>query len=280
MKAVLLIVMLAVGFMSKAQEFERKVIIKDGVFHYVSVDDNLQIGTLYKGAMDELLKEAKAYAIPAGRGISAQTNPLAWDIDGDDMYAVNFMDQSMVDRYEAIKKFSLSDLKLWGANLNVDEFIMQSAEEPQFVFNEPYYFVKERSDYLNHFYFDGVILGGNYWMAVTNNEELMIWNNVNATWVRSEVVTDFKVDGPFSLIIVKANLFLITNDGNAYELSIKQGAEEVTFSADATFKLKDNVLIDNRDNNTLSYMNRSQFNYDKSMKDMINEMAVEITIEK
>ena len=45
MKAVLLIVMLAVGFMSKAQEFERKVIIKDGVFHYVSVDDNLQIGT-------------------------------------------------------------------------------------------------------------------------------------------------------------------------------------------------------------------------------------------
>jgi hypothetical protein len=280
MKAVLLILILAVGFTSTAQEFERKIIIKDGVFHYVSVDENLQIGTLYKGAMDGLLKEAKAYAIPAGRGISAQTNPLAWDIDGDDMYAVNFMDHTMVDRYEAIKKFSLSDLKLWGANLNVDEFIMQSAEEPQYVFNEPYYFVKERSDYLNHFYFDGVMLAGNYWMAVTNNEELMIWNNVNGTWVRSEVIKGFKVDGPFSLMTVKASLFLITNDGKAYQLSIEQGATAVTFSADATFRLKDNVLIDNRDNNTLSYMNRSQFNYEKSMKDMINEMAVEISIEK
>lgn len=281
MKTVLLIAMLVLGFMSKAQEFERKVIIKDGVFYYVSVDENLQIGTLYKGDMDELLKEAKAYAIPAGRGVSAQTNPLAWDIDGKEMIAVNFMDHSLNDRYEAIKKFSLKDLKMWGTSLTVDEVIMQSVDATQYVFNEPYYFVKERSDYLNHFYFDGVMLNSNYWMAVTNNEELTIWNNLDSSnWQHGNVIKDFKVDGPFTLLTMNDGIYLITNSGKAFEVSILKGVSEVTLNVPATFRLKDIVLIDNRDNNTLSYMNRSQFNYEKSMKDMINEMAVEMTIEK
>lgn len=280
MKRLIFILLIGIGFNSIAQDFERKVIIQDGLFHYVSVDDNLQIATLYKGAMNDLLKEAKAFAIPAGRGISAQTNPLAWDIDGKDMYAVNFMDHSLNDRFESIKKFSIDGLKMWGANLSVDEVIMESVDAPMYVFNEPYYFIKNRSDYLNHFYFDGVVLKGNYWMAVTNNEELSIWNYINGEWYHSEVIADFKVDGPFSLITFNESIYLLTTKGEAYQISIDGGAKEVTFSADATFNLKDVVLIDNRDNNTLSYMKRSQFNYDKSMKDMIVDMAIKVTIDK
>lgn len=278
MKAFILILFFGAGFISIAQDFERKIIVKDGLFYYVSVDDNLQIGTLYKGAMDGLLKDAKAFAIPAGRGISAQTNPLAWDIDGEDMYAVNFMDHSLNDRYEAIKKFTLNDLKLWGPNVNVDELIMQSADAPMYVFNEPYYFIKNRSDYLNHFYFDGVVLGGNYWMAVTNNEELSIWNHIGEEWYHSEVIENFKVDGPFSLLTVGESIYLITNKGKAFQISVNSGAIAVTFSVDATFILKDVVLIDDRDKNEIYYMNKSQFNYDKSMTDMTNEMAIKVTI--
>jgi hypothetical protein len=278
MKAFLLILFFGAGFISTAQNFERKVIVKAGVFHYVSVDENLQIGTLYKGAMDGLLKEAKAYAIPAGRGISAQTNPLAWDIDGDDMYAVNFMDHSLNDRFEAIKKFGINDLKLWGPNVNVDELIMQSADAPMYVFNEPYFFIKNRSDYLNHFYFDGVVLNGNYWMAVSNNEELTIWNHIGEEWYHSEVIENFKVDGPFSLLAAGEAVCLITNNGKAYQITVNEGAKAVTFSVDATFKLNDVVLIDDRDKKAIYYMKTSQFNYEKSMTDMFNEMAIKVTI--
>ncbi|NOQ74749.1 MAG: hypothetical protein GQ574_22235 [Crocinitomix sp.] len=278
MKAFILILLFGVGFSSTAQDFERKVIVKDGAFYYVSVDDNLQIGTLYKGAMDGLLKDAKAYAIPAGRGVSAQTNPLAWDIDGEDMYAVNFMDHSLNDRYESIKKFAINDLKLWGANVSVDELIMQSVDAPMYVFNEPYHFIKERSDFLNHFYFDGVVLGGNYWMAVTNNEELIIWNHVGDEWYHSEIIENFKVDGPFTLLTVNEAIYLLTANGKAYEISISGGAKAVTFSVDATFRLKDVVLIDDRDKNIVYYMKRSQFNYEKSMTDMISEMAIKVRI--
>ncbi|MFT5822009.1 MAG: hypothetical protein ACI8ZM_003265 [Crocinitomix sp.] len=278
MKVFILILLLSVGFISIAQDFERKVIIKDGMFNYVSVDDNLQIGTLYKGAMGGLLKDAKAYAIPAGRGISAQTNPLAWDIAGEDMYAVNFMDHSLNDRYESIKKFAIKDLKLWGANVTIDELIMQSVDAPMYVFNEPYYFIKGRSDFMNHFYFDGVVQEGNYWMAVTNNEELTIWNHIGDEWYHSEVIENFKVDGPFSLLTVGESIYLITTNGKAYQISVNGGAVEVTFSVDATFRLNDVVLIDDRDKDEIYYMNKSQFNYEKSMTDMLSEMAIKVTI--
>ena len=145
--SILSFVLLFIGGSSllTAQQVERKVIVENGQYYYVTIDEMHQIGTLYTGKYDQPLHQAKAFGLPAGRGISAQTNPLAWDLADTKMYAVNFLDHSLNDRNEAIKRFEISGLKEWGPNLRVEDLLMESAEKNMYVLNEPYLFIKSRS---------------------------------------------------------------------------------------------------------------------------------------
>lgn len=259
----------------QGQNFERKVIIQDGKYYYVSVDENLQIGTLYIGLTKDDLKLARAYALPAGRGISAQINPLAWDINKDEMTAINFMDHSLNDRNEAIKKIAIKDLKEWGPAIQVEELVMLSIDQPMLALNEPYIFIRNRSIYSNHFYFDGIMLGDEYWMVITNNDELMVWQYKSNVWSHSDVIK-FPVSGAFSLFKNRNDICMITNDGSIFKMGLSGMKNEMIASTERN--LEEVILIDDRDNDRTYTIKRSAINFDTSIVELIKKSAKLLTL--
>lgn len=257
--------------MLTAQQVERKVIVENGQYYYVTIDEMHQIGTLYTGKYDQPLHQAKAFGLPAGRGISAQTNPLAWDLADTKMYAVNFLDHSLNDRNEAIKRFEISGLKEWGPNLRVEDLLMESAEKNMYVLNEPYLFIKSRSKFLNNFYFDGIYFDNAYWMVITNNDELTIWKYANEEWKHSEV-KKFPVTGFFSLVVLKKSLHLMTNSGEIYQISL----ENMNLTSSLSINLNEYILIDDRDEKVTYYIKNNSFNFEKSLKTQVIEKAIKL----
>lgn len=254
---------------SHAVEFERKIIIQNNTFYYVTVDDNHQMGTLYTGDISSPLKLAKAFAIPAGRGISAQTNPLAWDIHNNNLFAVNFIDHSLNDRNEAIKEIPLSDLQPWSTQSNsVENLIMKSVDYPIYALNEPYLFTVKQSMYMNHFYFDGVFVGDAYWMAVSNNGNMMIWKYENAEWTHSEELP-FEVSNYFNLFVKQGNLALITAEGLVYRPNLESMGQIIMKSK--ITDLNGTILVEDRDNGIVYMLNSDQLNYEKSLQDMLRD---------
>lgn len=269
---IVILLALTFGFAAKGQNLERKIIVEGGKYYYVTVDDNYQLGTLYTGELTAPLSESKAMALPAGRGLSSQTNPLAWDISGDDMYAINFLDHSLNDRNEAIKRFSLSGLKAWSEGVEIGEMIMQSVDQNMYVLNEPYLFAMERSNYLNHFYFDAVVKDDAYWMVMTNNGELVVWKYEDETWTHSEVKM-FKVSGYFHLMVHNDNLLFVNTNGEVYEIGLDK-MNQVQLKNNM-LNLAEITLIEDRDNDKVYYIKNGHFNHEKSLKEIMETSAVE-----
>lgn len=271
-----LILLLLAGLNSSfSQNLERKIIVENGLFYYVSVDENVQIATLYKGSVNDKLASATAYAVPAGRGLSAQPNPLAWDVRGEEMVAVNFMDHSLNDRNEAIKRFKLSALRKWGPAVQLEEVVMESIDQNTFMLNEPYLFIKERSKFLNHFYFDGVMVGDSYWMVFTNNGELTIWEYADASWKRSEV-REFTVNGAFNLVGLNNKIYLWTLEGGVYQLNLS--TFELIAEVQATRNLNDVVVIEDRDQKKIYSFSRAAFNFEKTLAELMFNQANELVL--
>ena len=65
MRIILSLILSFVFSASQAQSLERKIIVQNGKFYYMSVDENIQLATLYAGSISQPLKLAKAFALPA-----------------------------------------------------------------------------------------------------------------------------------------------------------------------------------------------------------------------
>lgn len=261
------------GGHSFAQKLERKIIIENEIFYYITVDDNSQIATLYKGKLDQKLSAIVGLALPAGRGMSAETNPLAWDIQGNDLIAINFLDHVLNDRNESIKRISMADLQPWSSGIAVEEMVMKSVDQEMYALNEPYLFVKKRSKYLNHFYFDGIMIGDTYWMVMTNNDELTVWKYDGSTWQHSEV-KKFPVTGFFHLIDKNEKPHLIVSTGAVYSISLNQ--MDVVVAEQTTFNLAEQVVIDDRDAGKIYSIKNNQLNGDKTLKEVLGSNAIEL----
>lgn len=275
MRIILSLILSFVFSASQAQSLERKIIVQNGKFYYMSVDENIQLATLYAGSISQPLKLAKAFALPAGRGISAETNPLAWDLFDEHIFAINFLDHSLNDRNEAIKKIPVSSLKEWGPIVRMEELMMESIDQHMFQLNEPYLFVKNRSNYLNHFYFDGLIHQSAYWMAMANNDELTIWRNTNEGWKNSEVI-DFSITNYFSLVSNGDQLFLITYEGDIYSIGLN-GLLEIK-KGNGSFDLARSILIDDRDNQMIYTFPSTGLNLEKSLEALILSSGKPLTL--
>ena len=160
------------------QNIERKIIIENGKYYYTTIDEEFQIATVHIGKSTEALKEAKHFALPAGRNYDAPINPFSWDLNKGFIYAINFLVHPLNDRNEALKKIKLSSLQEWDSTVTSIKLLMQSVDQNMFALNDPYIFTTKRSNILTNFYFDGIAINdSSYCMVMTNNDELTVWNS-------------------------------------------------------------------------------------------------------
>src|SRR3954471_5067644 len=257
-----------------SQNIERKIIIKDNLFFYTTIDEEVQIGTLHTDTISHALKTAKRLALPAGRSYRQPLNPFSWDLQNNRMFAINFLDHPLNNKYKALKCFILSLLQEWECGITAIDMIMKSVDQNMFAYNEPYRFMQHQSNILKGFQFDGIVLhNSSYGMVIANNNQLSIWNYANDKWTHGEL-QPFIIDGFFTLFEANNQLYIILNNGNVYKVSKRQ---VLTIPDKVTNRcLKENTLILNRDKNTVQLIKNNDLNIQIPFIKLIEMKAVSI----
>lgn len=257
-----------------SQTVERKIVIKDNLFFYTTIDEENQLGTLHTDSISKPLKNAKKLALPAGRNYREPINPFSWDIRDRSMYAVSFLDHPLNNKNEALKCFMLSSLQEWNDTLTPISLIMKSVDQNMFAYNEPYKFMKHQSNTLSGFQFDGILLeDSSYTMVIVNNNELSIWNYAHKKWTHSQLQS-FAINGFFSLFEANKQLYIILNNGNIHKVlkeKIQQTPDKVT-----TRPLTENTLILDRDKNTVRLIKNNELNMKTPFNELIEKKAISI----
>ena len=257
-----------------AQKIERKIIIENGNFYFTTIDEEFQIATLHQGKTTDKLKDAKHFALPAGRNFDAPVIPFSWDISNGFIYAINFLVHPLNDRNEALKKIKLSALQQWDSTVTVTNMLMTSVDLSPFAMNDPYLFTVNRKNTLSNFYFDGISVNDStYCMAITNNNEISIWEWTGTMWRHSEPV-NFQVDGYFSLFKFKNKIYAQFRHGFIHEITL--GSKIGIKSKKIGFAPVDGILIDNRDKKTIQFLNNKEINKEIPLNELLKDKAVTI----
>lgn len=256
-----------------AQSIERKIIIEKGVFYYTTVDEEFQVATLHMGSVkaNESLKKAIALALPAGRNYEDPIIPFAWDVSGDNCFAVNWAVHPLIDRNEALKKIPLKELKGWNEQLKPQEMLSKSADYNSFTNNVPYQFILKKSNTLKGFFFDAISLNDStVCMAIANNEQLSYWVYNGKAWDHIEV-GNVILDGYFSLFSKGKDVYLAFSDGRVFSMSPKQIKPVPT--ANLKTALTDVVLIVNKDEQNVKFISKTQLDQNTPIKELITKKA-------
>jgi hypothetical protein len=256
-----------------SQQIERKIIIDKGICYYTTIDPEFQIATLYACSFNEPLKNAKKLVLPAGRNFNLPVIPFCWDIAGADVLAINFINNAGSNRKQAIKRIPIRSLNEWDEKTSISDVVMESATYPPYTSFEPYKYIIEKSNVLDHFFFDGIALSdSSFCFAIANNSELSLWQYSNNEWTRGAVVA-METNDFFSLFTYRALPYMIMSDGRIYGLKsnkiINQPEKKINE------KLNNIVLIINKMNNTVSFMNAAAFDDKKSITELlVNATAI------
>lgn len=258
----------------EAQNVERKIIIQNGSYYYTTIDPEFQIATLHTGSISEPLNKARHYLLPAGRSLNEPVNPFSWDIVGSTLYAINFLDHPMNDRNHALKRFTLSTLhnSNHSSKDSVAFMLLKGVEKEPFALNDPYLFAIHRSPVLANFFFDGIAVNDTaYYMALANGGEFCLWRYNGKEWIQGKMQS-YPVEGPFSLFVLKGALFMLSDKGEINKIS----SDQITpvQGRSLTNKLKDCILIINKDNQSISYIQSNDLNTAVVLKELMASKSI------
>ncbi len=257
-----------------SQQIERKMIIDKNGCYYTTIDPEFQIATLYNVELNRPLKSAKKMALPAGRNFNLPVIPFCWDLVGNDVFAINFINNAMSNRKQAIKRIPISSLKEWKENISISDVVQASAEYRPYTTFEPYRYLTEQSTTLDHFFFDAVEISDSvFCFAISNNGKLTIWEYNKDSWSKGEEIS-MQIDDFFSLVTYKSRPYLILSDGSVY--AIKNNKLMKQLERKINTQLSRAILIIDKRNDKIWFMNAATFDETKSMEELIKKNAIAI----
>ena len=259
---------------SNSQSIERKIIVDNNIFYFCSIDNDLQLATLHQGKVSNSLNSSKHYALPAGRNFEEPVNPFSWDINDHFFYANNFLNNPNNDKKKSLRRFSLNSIHKQDTAKSSNDMLNASLYQNNFATNAPYQFIRRQATtFINNFFFDGIVLHDSvYAMAITNNNELTIWNYDGSTWKHGEIKT-MAFEDYFTLFTFHKKLYMILNKGEVFEISI----DSITYiKTIQKMNLKECTLIINNNDNTIKYINNNSINYKMPFNKLIKEKAIQI----
>lgn len=265
-----LLFLLGVKFAS-CQEIERKIIVKNKIFYYTTINKESQLATLHMASIQEPFSKTKSVTLPAGRNDNDPIIPFCWDIGNKNMFAVNFITNAMNSRNNALKLFPVSSLSEQN-DTNLVQFLQRSFDLNTFTFFQPLEFVTNRSAILENFFFDGILLNdSSLCMAVSNRDKLTTWFHKNGKWEHSNM-HDRTMDHYFTLFTHKNNTYLVSGNGEIDSISFN-GIHELPEKR-LNMRLQDVILIINKDEDTIQILERKKLTYAVPFTELIQKNAI------
>jgi hypothetical protein len=257
----------AFGSTCFSQAVERKIIIDKGTCYYTTIDPEFQIATLYAVDINKPLKCAKKLVLPAGRNFNMPVIPFCWDIAGSDVLAINFINNARSNRKQAVKRIPIRSLNEWNEQTSISDVVMYSVEYPPYTVFQPYQYITDKSNMLDHFFFDGIACSdSSFFFVISNNGELSTWQYNNNGWIRGETI-DLPIADYFSLCTHKAQPYLVLSDGRIYAIKNNQLMKAPEKKLDT--KLSDVILIINKMNDTVFFISASSFTAERSVEELM-----------
>jgi hypothetical protein len=144
---------------------------------------------------------------------------------------------------------------------------MSSAEYPPYTNFEPYQYITNKSNTLDHFFFDGIACSdSSFCFVISNNYELSTWQYNNNGWSKGEAIA-MQVADYFSLCTHKNRPYLILSDGSIYAIMNNQLMKEPEKKLDV--KLSDIILIIDKMKDTIFFINAASFNEERSIEELM-----------
>jgi hypothetical protein len=258
-----------------AQDIERKIIIKNGLFYYATTDDELQLASLHIGSLAEPLKQTKKFVLPAGRNFNDPIIPFCWDLSDRNIFAINFITNAMNSRSKALKFFTLSSLTEWSNDTEtMANQLEMSFEQHVFTGFEPYHYITEQSSILEYFFFDMIALSdSSICVAIANKGSLSIWMYANNKWTHSEMIK-LAIDESFSLFTHKGDIYLFLADGKIVAASTKAIRELP--QKKSTIPLRDAVLIIDKDEDRVKILERKHLQMPLPFRELVQKNAIPV----
>ena len=252
-KYFLIILFVAVSELLFSQgKFERRIIIEDSIFYAVEIIG--QTGVLWKGNITEPMDSAQKYALPVGtKRRSIHYLPLSWNVHNDTLYAINFTEYAQNERLTSFKSIPLLKLEKYTGQNNAKQ-LMQGAFENGKIENWPLVNMLKKYKYIDDLFFDFVVADSTIIQFISINNELTIWTYKNNTWERSEI-NPFETSGFFTTYISGNYPYLINAEGELYVYT-----DKLIITSSKTFPLGEKILIENRDDNTIKFINYNELN--------------------
>lgn len=252
-KYFLVILFVAVSELLFSQgKFERRIIIEDSIFYAVEIIG--QTGVLWKGNITEPMDSAQKYALPVGtKRRSIHYLPLSWNVHNDTLYAINFTEYAQNERLTSFKSIPLLKLEKYTGQNNAKQ-LMQGAFENGKIENWPLVNMLKKYKYIDDLFFDFVVADSTVIQFISINNELTIWTYNNNTWERSEI-NPFETSGFFTTYISGNYPYLINAEGELYVYT-----DKLIITSSKTFPLGEKILIENRDDNTIKFINYNELN--------------------
>lgn len=241
---ILMLVLLGVLDTNAQLRIERKIIIDNGQYYFFTVDDETQLATLYTGSVNQKLNGAKKRLMPIGREFTDQFNPLAFDINGDDLVGVNWILNSMNSRYEAIKRINLKDWTKVRSEWTNEDWGQVSFDMLIAAPNEPWDKMLEENNILENCFFD-LIKSNTIKMALCNQGKLWLKEYDGRVWTtRAELKVPFT---QYFTLVNRRNDKLGLLDASANYYHFNEKLQELVLIQKANYS-KAQLLIEDKDN--------------------------------
>lgn len=256
-RALLAVVFLFLSFQLFGQDAERRLIIEDGTFYYVTTHPETMIGTLFTGKLNEPLDQAMPKAIPLGTCLRDDHNPLAWDLRNHILFGLNFMDNPLNDLMEALKAIPCASLEAWRDDEDHSrEVIHNAALNNSLTPLTPYEQMLNESNVMQGFYYDVITTSDSMLvLAMANQDHIRLWQYDGSIWSRGERI-NHPIRSAFTLFEGQDGVSIIFGNG------IVMGTKDLNFDLKSekslNLQLNDYILLDNRDEGTCRLVPRKE----------------------
>lgn len=245
-------------------KFERRIVIEDSLFYAVEIIG--QTGVLWKGNISEPMDSAQKYALPVGtKRRSIHFLPLAWNVHKDTLYAVNFTEYAQNERLTSFKSIPLSKLEKYTGQNNAKQ-LMQAAFENGVIENWPLVNMLKKYKYIDDLFFDFIVTDAGIIQFIAVNNELTIWESKNNIWKASDMIP-FQTTGYFTAYHYGAYPYIINAEGERFVFT-----DKLIITSSVTLPLAQKILIENRDENTINFIDYKTFeNTNNSLKQIMDQ---------